>query len=390
MLVHDALLLDGSGRRERGWVRTAGAMIAEVGVGDRWQAHAASAGRIVDAAGAALTPGFIDLHSHGGAGVAYSAEDTTAALAFHRSHGTTRTLLSLVSAPIDRRAGWLEHIAAAVADDPLVLGSHLEGPYLATHRCGAHDPAVLVAPDAESVERELVAADGTLAMVTIAPELPGADDAIARFVDAGVVVAIGHTDADYDAARRGFDAGATVLTHAFNAMPPMLHRAPGPVMAAVDAGAVLELILDGVHVHPSVAAGLFRLAPGRVALITDAIAAAGCADGTYPLGSLTLEVRDGRATLLGTDTLAGSVLTQDAALRRAVEVLGVDPVDAVRALTAVPAAALERDDLGWLRPGCRADLVLLDDEWSPTLVVGEGTVLHDRTVLVDRANLHAR
>lgn len=381
MLVHDAVLIDGDGRRERGWVRSAGAMIAEVGVGDGWQAHAASADRIVDAAGAVLTPGFVDLHSHGGAGVAYSVEDPAEALAFHRSHGTTRTLLSLVSAPIDRRVGWLEHIAATIADDPLVLGSHLEGPYLATHRCGAHDPAVLVAPDAESVERELVAADGTLAMVTIAPELPGADDAIARFVDAGVVVAIGHTDVGYDAARRAFDAGATVLTHAFNAMPPMLHRAPGPVMAAVDAGAVLELILDGVHVHPSVAAGLFRLAPSRVALITDAIAAAGCADGTYPLGSLTLDVRDGRATLLGSDTLAGSVLTQDAALRRAVEALGVDPVDAVRALTAVPAAALGRDDLGWLRVGCRADLVLLDDEWSPTLVVGEGTVLHERPEL---------
>jgi N-acetylglucosamine-6-phosphate deacetylase len=214
-------------------------------------------------------------------------------------------------------------------------------------------------------------------MVTIAPELPGADDAIARFVDAGVIVAIGHTDADYDTARRAFDAGATVLTHAFNAMQPMLHRAPGPVMAAVDAGAVLELILDGVHVHPSVAAGLFRLAPGRVALITDAISAAGCADGSYSLGSLTLEVHDGRATLAGSDTLAGSVLTQDAALRRAVQVLGIDPVDAVHALTAVPAAALGRNDLGWLRAGCRADLVLMDDEWSPTLVVGDGAVLYE-------------
>jgi N-acetylglucosamine-6-phosphate deacetylase len=278
----------------------------------------------------------------------------------------------------------LEHIAELTADDPLVLGSHLEGPFLATHRCGAHDPAVLMAPDAESVERQLVAADGTLAMVTIAPELPGADDAIARFVDAGVVVAIGHTDADHDTARRAFDAGATVLTHAFNAMAPMLHRAPGPVMAAVDSGAVLELILDGVHVHPSVAAGLFRLAPGRVALITDAISAAGCADGTYPLGSLTLEVRDGRATLVGSDTLAGSVLTQDDALRRAIDVLGIDPVDAVRALTAVPAAALGRGDLGWLRAGNRADLVLMDDGWSPTLVVGDGAVLHDDTVLHER------
>jgi N-acetylglucosamine-6-phosphate deacetylase len=378
VLIHDAVLIDGEGRRERGWLHTSGGAIAEVGIGDGWRAHAAAAERVVDAAGSVLTPGFIDLHTHGGAGVAYSAAEPAEALAFHRSHGTTRTLMSLVSAPIERQAGWLSSIAASSAADPLVLGAHLEGPFLAVHRCGAHDPSALTAPDAESVERQLAAADGTLAMVTIAPELPGAEDAIARFVDAGVVVAIGHTDADHDTARRAFDAGATVLTHAFNAMPPMLHRAPGPVMAAVDAGAVLELILDGVHVHPSVAAGLFRLAPGRVALITDAISAAGCTDGTYPLGSLTLEVRDGRATLLGTDTLAGSVLTQDAALRRAAEVLGLDPVHAVHALTAVPAAALGRDDLGWLRAGCRADLVLLDADWSPTLVVGEGTILHER------------
>ena len=384
MLVHDAVLIDGSGRRDRGWVRTSGDTIAEVGIGDGWQAEIASGDRVVDAAGAVLTPGFIDLHSHGGAGVAFSAEDPAEALAFHRSHGTTRTLMSLVSAPIERQATWLERIAEVAASDPLVLGSHLEGPFLATHRCGAHDPAVLMSPDPESVELQLAAAVGTLAMVTIAPELPGADDAIARFVDAGGGVAVGHTDADHDTARRAFDSGATVLTHAFNAMAPMHHRAPGPVVAAIDAGAALELILDGVHVHPSVAAGLFRMAPGRVALITDAISAAGCADGTYPLGTLTLEVRDGRATLVDSDTLAGSVLTQDRALRRAIEVLGIDPVDAVHALTAVPAAALGRDDLGWLRAGCRADLVLLDEQWAPTLVVGDGAVLHDRHGLQER------
>jgi len=375
LLIHHAALLDGRGRRDGGWVRTDGDVITVVGSGDDWRPHAAQVDRVVDAAGAVVTPGFIDLHCHGGGGVAYSDEDPTAALTFHRAHGTTRTLLSLVSAPVDRQERWLARIAEVTADDPLVLGSHLEGPYLAACRCGAHDPGVLVAPTAESVERQLAAAGGSLAMVTIAPELHGADEAIAAFRGAGAVVALGHTDADYDASRRAFDSGATVLTHAFNAMAPLLHRAPGPVMAAVDAGATLELILDGVHVHPSVAAGLFRMAPGRVALITDAIAAAGCAGGSHRLGSRTVEVHDGRATLAGTSTLAGSVLTQDVALRLAIEQLGVDPVDAVAAVTSVPASVLGRDDLGWLGVGNRADVLVLDASWSPTLVVAGGRVL---------------
>jgi N-acetylglucosamine-6-phosphate deacetylase len=138
---------------------------------------------------------------------------------------------------------------------------------------------------------------------------------------------------------------------------------------------VLELILDGVHVHPSVAAGLFRLAPGRVALITDAIAAAGCGGGSFHLGPTTVEVHDGRVTVEGTDTLAGSVLTQDLALGLAIDHLGLDPVDAVTALTAVPAGVLGRSDLGRVQVGNRGDLLLLDESWSPTLVVAEGRVL---------------
>lgn len=375
LLVHGAALIDASGRRDNGWIHVADGTITATATGDDWRGLAADADRVIDAAGKVVTPGFIDLHCHGGGGVAYSDEDPATALAFHRAHGTTRTLLSLVSAPIDRQAEWLARIAAVAAEDPLVLGSHLEGPYLATQRCGAHDPSVLVTPTAGSVERQLAAARGTLAMVTIAPELDGADDAIRTFREAGAVVALGHTDADYDTTRRAFDSGATVLTHAFNAMAPLLHRSPGPVMAGVDAGATLELIVDGVHVHPAVAAGLFRLAPGRVALITDAIAAAGGASGSYRLGSSTVEVRDGRATLAGTSTLAGSVLTQDVALRLAVEQLHIDPVDAVAALTTVPARVLGRADLGRLQAGFRADLLLLDASWSPTLVVADGQVL---------------
>lgn len=378
IVVHGAVLIDGDGRRE-GWVRTEGAVIAQTGTGDGWRGALTPRTRVVDAAGAVLAPGFIDLHGHGGAGVGYDEDrDPAAALALHRSHGTTRQVLSLVAAPIDAQERSLGRIADLVARDPLVLGAHLEGPYLAPTRRGAHDLAALTPPTAQLVARQLAAARGALRMVTLAPELPGADDAQRLFQEAGVVVAVGHTDADYETALAAFGRGARVLTHAFNAMPPLGHRAPGPVMAAVDAGAVLELILDGVHVHPAVAGALFRLAPDRVALVTDAMPATGCGDGTHRLGGLGVTVRGGEARLTGSGTLAGSTLTQDAALRLAVTRLGVDPVRAIAGLTSVPAGVLGRSDLGALRAGCRADLVLLDTEWSARLVVAEGAVVHER------------
>jgi N-acetylglucosamine-6-phosphate deacetylase len=210
--------------------------------------------------------------------------------------------------------------------------------------------------------------------VTIAPELPGALGAIDRFVNAGVVVAVGHTDAGLDATREAFDRGATVLTHAFNAMRGIHHRAPGPVIAAFeDPRVALELILDGVHVHPEVVRLAFLAAPHRIVLVTDAMAAAGSADGRYRLGSLDVTVTNGEAMLSGTDTLAGSTLTQDAALANAIELAQVDPVLAVRAVTASPARALGLDErLGYLRPGFAADAVLLDDRWRATTVFANG------------------
>jgi len=194
--------------------------------------------------------------------------------------------------------------------------------------------------------------------VTLAPELPGGHDAIAQFAAADVVVAVGHTDADVEATRRAFDAGATLLTHAFNAMPGLHHRAPGPVGAATgDPRVTLEVIADGVHLHPDVIRMLFAAAPGRIALVTDAMAAAGAADGTYLLGSLSVTVDAGVARLAD-GTIAGSTLTQDAALRTAVAA-GVALPDAVAALTATPARTIGRPELGSLAVGAVADAVLL-------------------------------
>jgi len=374
VLFHGAAKIDAAGRVDGFWMRIADGRIVETGTGrppgdeDR-----------VDLGGGVLVPGFVDLHAHGAGGHAYDDGENAirAALATHRAHGTTRSVVSLVANPLPMLAASLETIARIAGTDPLVLGAHLEAPFLAPARRGAHHPDFLRPPEPEAAERLLAAAAGTLAQVTLAPELPGALEVIDGFVAAGVRVAIGHTDADADTARRAFDRGASILTHAYNAMPGIHHRDPGPIVAAFgDDRVTLELILDGHHVHPAVAALTMQAAPGRVALVTDAMAAAGNADGDYLLGSLNVAVRDGVAMLRGTPTIAGSTLTQDAELRVALGPAGIDPVAAVAALTVVPARALGLGDrLGMLAPGYAADAVLLDADWRVRRVWADGREL---------------
>lgn len=380
-LVRAARLVDAAGSVDDGWVLVNGDVIEAVGSGaDLPTATAApSAGdpELVDLGDAVLTPGFIDLHGHGGGGAAYEDDSFDAALAVHRAHGTTRSVLSLVANPLPALAASLDRIRADAASDPLVLGAHLEGPFLSPDNKGAHNASYLVDPSPAAVDALLDAGAGVLRQVTIAPELPGALDAVRRFVDAGVTVAVGHTVCSYDHARAAFDAGATLLTHACNAMPGLHHRAPGPIAAALgDERVTLELILDGVHVHPAVARVLLRAAPERVALITDAMAAAGSPDGSYTLGSLAVDVVDGVARVAGTDTIAGSTLTQDAALRLAVSAAGAILPEAVAALTSTPAAALGLGDrLGRIAPGYAADLVALSPALEVQRVWGAGVPL---------------
>ena len=370
----DALLITGArivsgGAEELGWVRFAGGRVAARGTG----AAPAHDGEVLDAAGRVLTPGFVDIHVHGGGGgdVSEGPGSLARVLEAHRAHGTTRSMLSLVTAPVDRLVGALEALAPLVRADPLVLGVHLEGPFLSPDNRGAHDPEALVTPTPEAVAALLRAADGTLVQVTMAPELPGAPEAIRVFVDAGVRVAVGHTTADLDTAGAAFDAGASLLTHTFNAMPVLAHRAPGPIGAALERpGVTVELIADGLHVHPILVAGLFRLAPGRVALITDAMAAAGFGDGEYRLGPLDVVVADGAARL-ASGSLAGSTLTLDAALRTVVTA-GVPLEQAVLAATATPAHAVGRPELGSLEIGAPADAVLLSDDLEVEAVWAHG------------------
>ena len=374
-LLRAARAVDARGTVEDAWILLDGDRIAAVGSGRA----APPADLTVDLGDATLMPGSVDLHVHGGAGASHEdgPDGIRAALALHRRHGTTRSVLSLVANPVADLARSLAGIREVMAADPLVLGAHLEGPFLSPHAAGAHAHEHLVDPTPARIDALLEAGEGVLRQVTIAPELDGALDAIRRLVSAGVVAAVGHTTCSGDLATAAFDAGATVLTHAFNAMPGIHHRQPGPIMAALaDERVTLELILDGVHVAPSVAALLLRAAPGRVALVTDAMAAAGSADGRYRLGALDVDVLDGVARLAGAATIAGSTLTQDAALRIAVGEVGLALPDAVAALTLVPARALGLDDrLGLLRAGHAADVVALSPDLAVSRVWAAGAEL---------------
>ncbi|MET4703485.1 N-acetylglucosamine-6-phosphate deacetylase [Frigoribacterium sp. UYMn621] len=374
-LFHSARKLDAHGQVDDFWALVRGDTIESVGSGPQHP----EADTEVDVDGRWFVPGFIDIHAHGGGGHSFDngGEEISAALEAHRAHGTTRSVISLVANPVAQLRESLGVIAELAASDPLVLGSHLEGPFLSSDRRGAHNPQFLLDPLPWAVDELLGAARGTLRQITIAPEREGALEAIDVLVENRVTVAVGHTDAGFDLTREAFDRGARLLTHVFNAMAPIHHRAPGPIIAAFeDKRVTIELILDGLHVHPDVAAMVFHSAPGRVALVTDAMAAAASDDGDYRLGSLNVTVKDGLAVLSGTSTIAGSTLTQDAALRCAIQATGISPRDAVAALTITPAAALGYGHrFGYLAPGFAADAVLLDHEWQVSEVWAAGAKL---------------
>lgn len=362
---------------------------------------------------AVIVPGFVDVHVHGGGGSGYtegSAHLARRARAAHLAHGTTTSLASLVTDTPERMLAGVRMLAGLVAAGVL-RGIHLEGPWLSPERAGAHDQALLRAPDPAEIDAllragslagqladphadqgagrvakprpEAVAGGGAgsaprnaIAMVTIAPELPGAIEAIERFVRAGVVVAIGHTDADYACVTRAIDAGATVATHLFNAMRPLHHREPGPVLALLqDQRVTVELIADGTHLHPALAR--WAAAQGGAAmLVTDAMGAAACGDGAYRLGSLDVDVTGGVARVAGSDTIAGSTATMDRLLRDWVEGAAADRDDALREaaqLTAVnPALAMGWDDVGDLAVGRRMDAVVLDRDLRVAEVIRGG------------------
>jgi N-acetylglucosamine-6-phosphate deacetylase len=356
-----------------GWVETSAVRILGCGPG--------SAPRPADVElfDAVVVPGFVDMHVHGGGGGSYTDADAAAILraaTFHRGHGTTTTLASLISAS---PAGLLAAVRAAAEATRAgtIAGIHLEGPWLSTRRCGAHDRTQLRDPEPAEIDALLRAGGGAIRMATLAPERPGSDSAIRRLVEAGIVVAVGHTDADYQQTRAAIALGATVGTHLFNAMPPVHHREPGPALALLrDPRVTVELIADGVHVHPAMLDAVIEVAgPARVTLVTDATAAAGLGDGRFRLGKVDIDVAGGVARVRGTSTIAGSTATMDR-LFAAVARRGPDPdvglAAAVQMTSTTPAGVLGFDDVGALRPGLRANLVVLDQQLAVSGVMVDG------------------
>ncbi|MFB8418385.1 N-acetylglucosamine-6-phosphate deacetylase [Streptomyces albidoflavus] len=330
-----------------------------------------------DLSGHWIVPGFVDLHNHGGGGASFTSgtvDDVLTGIATHRAHGTTTLVASTVTGEMEfltARAGLLSELT----EQGDLAGIHFEGPFISPCRKGAHSEALLRDPHPADVAALLDACRGAARMVTLATELPGGLDSVRLLADRGVIAAVGHTDATYEQTVEAIDAGATVATHLFNAMPPLGHRAPGPIAALLeDERVTVELINDGTHLHPAALELAFhRAGADRVAFITDAMDAAGFGDGRYLLGPLEVDVVDGVARLVEGGSIAGSTLTLDRAFRRAalVDKLPVDQI--VRALSANPARLLGLDHrIGSLEPGKDADLVVLDEGFEVKGVLRRG------------------
>ncbi len=275
-----------------------------------------------------MISGFTDIHSHGGGGYSFSdqrPENIALALAMHREHGTATQIASLVTEPIEVLKAQIKNLLPFVADKS-IAGIHLEGPYLSSAKCGAHDPKLLREPKLDEIKELIEVGEGHIRMVTIAPELFGAVEVIKFLTSMGVTVALGHSNASEAEALRGIDSGATVVTHMFNGLPGLDHR-EGTITNAllVNPDIYFEVILDGVHVNHSAMQLLLSIASDRIILVTDAMAAAGASDGKYKIGELDVLVSSGIATLASTGSLAGSTLTMDLAYNRLVKEFGVSP-----------------------------------------------------------------
>ncbi len=401
-------LLWPSGQLEPGvvWIDPATGTIADVvraGHGPAGTRPEDIAVRLVELGDRTISPGFVDIHVHGGGGhqvngdsLTQVAEALVSLAEFHARHGTTSLLATTVSDSPARLATTVSGVARVARQPPpraaRVLGCNLEGPFISTRRAGAHDSRKIRAPDLGELSRLLELGEGAVRIVTIAPEVEGAMTLVAPCLDAGVTVALGHSDADFDTARAAFDAGASHVTHLFNAMAPFHHRHPGLAGAALLEGrATLELICDLHHVHPGAIALAAQAAAGRIALVTDATALAGLPPGRQRLGEVDVELAGTRA-LLATDgsTLAGSILTMEHAVRHVVDATGMPLAAALQAASATPMRIAGRPATreqgpsrpGALEPGAPADLVVLDTDLEVVTTIVAGVVAFDRDRLL--------
>lgn len=346
----------------------------------------------VDAQGRLLLPGFIDIHVHGGGGydaMLGSTEHVHGMCRFHASKGTTSLLATTLTATHEEIISALDSVAQSMKeerepDGANLIGVHLEGPFLNASRCGAQNPADLREPSIEEFNAFWSASQGTIKLMTIAPELNHAEEVIRYAVDKGVVISLGHTDADFETMQRATEWGASQVTHLFNGMRPLHHREPGAAGGSLmlDQLAV-EVICDGIHVHPSLIKWAFDIKPeGKVLLITDSMCAAGLSDGEYVLGKLPVIMKQGKVYLKQEDGteggLAGSSLTMIEALANAVKFTGMDLAELVPALTIHPATQIGvQDTKGTIELGKDADLIIVNEQFEVCHTFVQGSRVFD-------------
>ena len=340
-----------------------------------WTARSCDGGEVYDASGCYVIPGLTDLHFHGCVGEDFS-DATPDGLQKMADYELSRGVTQICPAGMTLLEEQLIKVCTVAADHrdanrpgAELVGINLEGPFLSYAKRGAQNPENLHKPDADMFMRLNEASGGVVRLVTVAPEEDGGIEFIRR-VSPVCTVSIGHTEADYDTAMRAYEAGASHATHLFNGMPGLHHRKPGVIGAAFDSGATVELICDGLHIHPSAVRCAMQLFEGRLALISDSLRCAGMPDGDYELGGLPIKLGGGVARLLD-GTLAGSSINVGEAVRRAVK-FGVPLERAIAAATSVPARAARLADCGELAPGKRADVVVLDADLNVKAVFFRG------------------
>lgn len=382
VVVRTPKLFTGSAFIEDAWMVITENLIAEVGTGETPSQYADLP--VTETRGT-VVPGYVDIHCHGGGGGSFGGTGDAAlaaartALATHLHHGTTTMIASLVTGKIQVLADSVKTLGPLV-DNGEIAGIHLEGPWLSLAHKGAHEPSLLVAPTPNDIATIFDAYPGAVRMVTIAPELEGGMEAIADFTARGAIAAIGHTDATYTEAAAAIDAGVTNVTHLFNAMNSIHHRTPGPIVKLLeDQRVTVELICDGVHLHPAIIDHAASAAgAGRVVLVTDSMDATDMSDGDYLLGNLEVTVDAGVARLKSNGSIAGSTLTMERAVQFCVQEAGLSLEIALEAATATPARLLGRADIGHLRQGAQANYVVLNDDLSVAQVFKGGTLAVQR------------